>query len=56
MTKDHASCTPGDKVTAGLTGTLAGQCALVQRIGPHVVILGKDVTISTTLNPEIEVS
>lgn len=55
MTKDHASCTPGDKVTAGLTGTLAGQCALVQ-IGPHVVILGKDVTISTTLNPEIEVS
>lgn len=55
-TNDHASCTPGDKVAAGLTGTPAGQCTLVQRIGPHVVILGKDVTISTTLNPEIEVS
>nr|XP_019792152.1 uncharacterized protein LOC109550222 [Tursiops truncatus] len=56
MTGDHVFCMPGDKAATGPIGTPGGQCTLVQRIGPNLVISGKDVTINTTLNPEIKVS
>lgn len=56
MTSDSVFCKPGDEVATRLIGTAGGQCTLVDSIGPNLVILNKDVTINTTLRPEIKVS